>query len=183
MKAGMPHQDLASPCYPNANQPEVIIWEQQSSSSPQGRSLTLTVGTTLARITFSISPTTTKMHENGQVILYPLNKGKNQQWQFQDGYIINVESGMCLGIRGTDEKDIKAGALVVQGAKRTGSSSLLQLWVINTIWGYITPWYPTSTPVALTGLNNTVASSAVAAVEPIDFSNVGQQWTLVNASS
>ncbi|KAF5356902.1 hypothetical protein D9756_006840 [Leucocoprinus leucothites] len=120
--------------------------------------------------------------EGGEVILWTRNDGNNQKWRFQDGYIFNVESGMCLEVQ-LQNGAIVAGAHVVQATKRGVSDSLNQMWVINPTYGYITPWDPTAPRVTLAGLNNATRSGTLASVQPLDLHNVAQQWAAHEATS
>jgi hypothetical protein len=65
----------------------------------------------------------------------------NQLWKYEDGFIVNKNSGLVLEIPGYESGgNIKTGTGLIQAERRSQPDNLNQLWAYN--YQYIMPYDP-----------------------------------------
>ncbi|KAL1915436.1 uncharacterized protein VTP21DRAFT_6560 [Calcarisporiella thermophila] len=98
----------------------------------------------------------------------------NQLWKYEDGYIINKETGFVLEVQGgIGGGNLKPGSDIVQAKRREPPTSINQLWAYN--YEYLQPFDP---KVCLAVHDNKFDDGTkIVVTELIDFpNNIKQQW-------
>lgn len=115
-------------------------------------------------------------NDGAPVILWHRTGNDNQLWTYEDGFLVNKNSGLCLEVEGMSEGgDIPPGTPLVQTARRQMPDSLNQLWAYNHL--YLMPYDP---KVAVAAENDNLTPGTRAVVDrTVDFPhNIRQQWIL-----
>jgi Ricin-type beta-trefoil lectin domain-like len=98
----------------------------------------------------------------------------SQLWKYEDGFIVNKKSGLCLEITGAvGGSFVKPGSAIAQSARREQPASINQLWAYN--YEYLTPYDPS---VCISGKNDSLEpGTELVADKQVDFpNNPRQQW-------
>lgn len=109
------------------------------------------------------------------VILWSRNNKSNQIWSYDEGFIVNKNSGLVLEISGYENGgNITPGSKLVQAERRDQPSSINQLWAYN--YQYIMPYDP---KVVLAAQDDNIqAGSLIVVDKSVDFpNNIRQQWS------
>ncbi|WP_433272410.1 RICIN domain-containing protein [Actinosynnema sp. CS-041913] len=96
----------------------------------------------------------------------------NQLWKYDNGFLVNKNSGLCLEVQGVSGTGIPPGTAVVQAERRERPHSINQLWAYN--YQHLMPYDP---KVSLWGENGDVNTPGTKAVVGIRIHHeITQQW-------
>ena len=98
-----------------------------------------------------------------------------QLWKYDNGYIINTNSGLVLEVGGYEGGGkISVGSALVQAERREPPTSLNQLWAYN--YQHLMPYDPR---VCVQGKDGTADPAGTAAVvDSLQMNEPPQQWML-----
>lgn len=98
----------------------------------------------------------------------------SQLWKYESGFILNVNSGLCLEVTGAVAGSlVKPGSAIAQSARREQPASINQLWAYN--YEHLMPYDPR---VCISGKNDSLEpGTELVADEMVSFpDNPRQQW-------
>jgi hypothetical protein len=100
----------------------------------------------------------------------------NQLWKYDDGFIVNKKSGLCLEVKGAGTGgNIKPGSIIAQSERRGQPDNINQLWAYN--YDYLQPYDP-KVCLSIKGDNFKPGTEAIVDILDDFPNNPKQQWMM-----